>query len=236
MAEDVSTKISPSLHPENVKQIDGYDDDTRVFLAPTEEAFTAAYNGVQAVWDVRAVLDKDTSRNDDAKLLQIDALANKQLDHITRTFDRARENLTKAIAGIERELTAPVQSRAGVAVATEIRAHCKALPTGERIGFIQRAIDAGDEATVSSLLGAPPYLSGLTPELQAAYTKVYREKNMPDVAKRLRAMTGARDMIEQRGGLIFKALEDAVGARPDKARKLREASTAADRALIMAQP
>lgn len=236
MSEDISTKISPSLHPDNVRNLDGYDDNTRAYLAPTEEAFTTAYTRIQAVWDTRAAVEKDTSRNEDAKILQVDAFASKHLDHITRTFDRTRDNLNKSIASIERELTAPVETRAGVSVAREIRAYCKALKTEERIGFIKRAIDAGDEATVSSLLGAPSYLSGLTPELQQVYTKVYREKNMPDVAKRLRAMTGARDMIEQRAGLVFGQMEKAIGAPAHKVRKLRDASTAAEKALILSQP
>lgn len=236
MSDNIDTRFSPALHPENVRGIDGYDDETRSYLAPTEEAFTAAYTGITAVWDTRAVLDKDTSRNDDAKVLQLDALAGKQLLHITSTFDRARGNLVKAIDGIERELTAPVQSRAGVAVAGEIRSYCNALPTDKQLGFIERAINSGDETTIGALLGAPPYLSGLTPEMQQAWTKIYREKNMPDKAKRLRAMQGAVEMIEQRAGLVFSALEKAVGAPRHKIQRLREASTAAEKALIMAQP
>ena len=39
---NVDVRVSPGLHPDNVKQIDGYDDDTAPYLAPTMTAFSTA--------------------------------------------------------------------------------------------------------------------------------------------------------------------------------------------------
>lgn len=58
-------------------------------------------------------------------------------------------------------------AKAAASVAAEIRAHVKAFPSEKRIGFIQRAIADRDETTVSSLLGAPSYLSGLDAKMQS---------------------------------------------------------------------
>jgi len=42
----VDTRVTASLHPDNVKAIDGYDGETALVLGPTFEAFEAAYNGI----------------------------------------------------------------------------------------------------------------------------------------------------------------------------------------------
>lgn len=148
-------------------------------------------------------------------------------------MDGAKANLDRGIAHIEGELAAPVTAKAAASVAAEIRTYAKGLETGERMSFVQRAIADGDETTVSSLLGAPPYLSGLTRDMQAILTRQWHERNSPQLAQRLKAMTGARDLIVQRGGLVFKELEKAVGAPPHKVAALRAAKTAAEKAFVM---
>ena len=35
MTDNVDPRITPTLHPENVKNIEGYDDQTAPYLAPT---------------------------------------------------------------------------------------------------------------------------------------------------------------------------------------------------------
>jgi hypothetical protein len=66
-----------------------------------------------------------------------------------------------------------------------------------------------------------------------AGTRLWHEKQSPDMAKRLRAMQGAKTMIEQRAGLVFGELERAVKAPPHKAKRLREANTDAERAFAV---
>ena len=77
------------------------------------------------------------------------------------------------------------------------------------------------------------FLSGLTPEFQKIYLRLYHEKNSPEKAKRLKVMQGAKTLIEERAGLVFKELEKAVGAPPHKAKALREAKTAAEKAFVL---
>lgn len=51
--QNVDTRITPSLHPENVTAIEGYGDDTASELAPTLTAFNVAYSNLIAIHDAR---------------------------------------------------------------------------------------------------------------------------------------------------------------------------------------
>lgn len=233
MSDAIDTRITPSLHADNVDQVEGYDEDTAPYLATTKTAFSEAYQGVAQVLDARAAAAKNPAWNDASQLIMSQEFADKVFVRIAKKMDGAKAALDKGIAHIEAELSAPVTAKAAVSVAGEIRAYSKSLETGERIGFIQRAIAEGDEATVSSLLGAPPYLSGLTAEMQSLYVRQWHERNSPAVSKRLKAMNGARDLIVNRGGLVHSELTKAIGAPPHKVAALRAAKTAAEKAFVL---
>jgi len=226
----VDTRISAALHPGVVTKIDGYGDDTKDTLADTMTAFSVAYEGVRAVWDARGKVEMDTSKTADARLLQLDTFAKKKLDTITRSFDATRDRLVKGIGFLEGELAQPLTEKAASAMGAEIRAHVKALTTSERGAFIERAMSNGDEETVAALLGAKPYLSGMTPEMQVAHTRHWNTLRQPEKAKRLHVLQQAKAMIERDAGKVFKAMEDAVGGTSTKARMVREAQMAADKA------
>ena len=226
----VDTRISAALHPGVVTKIDGYGDDTKDTLADTMTAFSVAYEGVRAVWDARGKVEMDTSKTADARLLQLDTFAKKKLDAITRRFDATRDRLVKGIGFLEGELAQPLTEKAASAMGAEIRAHVKALTTAERGAFIERAMSDGDEETVAALLGAKPYLSGMTPEMQVAHTRHWNTLRQPEKAKRLHVLQQAKAMIERDAGKVFKAMEDAVGGTSTKARMVREAQMAADKA------
>lgn len=82
-----------------------------------------------------------------------------------------------------------------------------------------------------SILGTVPYLSGLTPDTQKSYLRLYNEHTQPVKAKRLRAMIAAKAKIERDAGKVFAAMEKAVGGRSDRANNIRMAQTAAEKAL-----
>lgn len=233
MPSNIDSRVSPSLHPENVNQIDGYDEVTAPYLAPTATAFSTAYIGVSAVWDAREAADKNPGWNESQRIVQVSKCAEKKFAQIAKSFDSTREILTKQIAYIEAELTAPVESKASTFIAAEIRAHAKSLPTDKLNGFIRQAMLDNDVVTMSALLGAPAFLSGMNGQVQKVYLRNYREHSSPELAQRLKAMQGAKTLLEERGALIFKELEKAVGAPPHKAAALHKAQEAATRALAM---
>jgi hypothetical protein len=185
MSSEVDTRVTPTLHPDNIKSVDGYDETTAPYLGPVETAFSEAYLGIGLVHTARDKARSNPTWNEAQQVIQTQDLADKVFARIARHFDGAKANLDKGIAFIEGELAAPVTAKAAASVAAEIRTYAKVLETGERMSFVQRAIADGDETTVSSLLGAPPYLSGLTREMQAILTRQWHERNSPQLAQRL---------------------------------------------------
>lgn len=233
MTDNVDARITPSLHPENVKSIDGYDDQTAPYLAPTMTAFSTAYEGVRAVWSAKEAAAHNPTWNEAMQIIHTDDFAQKHFAKISKSFDVTRSNLEKGIAMLEQQLAAPIESKAALNIAGEIRSYAKNLTTEERHKFLQQAIDEGDEKTVSAICGAPAYLSGLDANFQQLYVRFWNERTAPDLAQRLKAMKGAKQMIEERAGLVFKELEKAVGAPPHKAAALRQAKTNAEKAFIL---
>ena len=233
MTDNVDHRISPSLHPENVKSIDGFDEQTAPYLAPTMTAFSTAYEGVRAVLAAKEAVAANPTWNEAQQIIHTDDFAQKHLARITKSFDVTRSNLDKAIVALEQQLTTPIESKAAASIAGEIRAFVRDMPTEKRHAFIQQALDAADHVTLGAVLGSPPYLSGLDANFQAVYVRHYHERNSPELAQRLKAMKGAKQMIEERAGLVFESMARAVGAPPHKAKALREAKTAAEQAFVL---
>lgn len=233
MTNNIETRISPSLHPDNVKSIDGYDDQTAPYLGPTMTAFSTAYEGVRAVWSAREAAALNPTWNEAMQRIHTDDFAQKHFAKISKSFDVTRSNLVKGIAMLEQQLAAPIESKAAASIAGEIRAFVREMPTEKRHAFIQQALDAADHVTLGAVLGSPPYLSGLDTNFQSLYVRHYHEHNSPEIAQRLKAMKGAKQMIEERAGLVFKELEKAVGAPPHMAQALRQAKTNAEKAFVL---
>jgi hypothetical protein len=235
MTTTVDVRVTPSLHPEVVKKIDGYDSETEAVLAPTLNAFSEAYEGIRVVHDAREKAKTNPTWNEAQQIIATDDLAQKQFARIAKVMDGVRGSLVKSIASIEADLSQPVEAKAAHPVASEVRAHIKGLPLGERMKVIQQAITEGDHVVATSVLGAPAMLSGLDPKMQKTLLRVYHEQHNPQATKRLKVMIAAKELIERNGGLVHTELAKAVGAPPHKARQLREAKTAAEKAFVMGQ-
>lgn len=188
---------------------------------------------LEAVSQWLAYGEKNQAWSPETLTIKLDDLASKKLNAITRTFDAEMTRLNKAITFLEGELSQPVQSQAVGSLGREIRDHVKALKPDQRQTFIQRAIDSGDHLSATAVLGAPAYLSGFEDQMGQALLRHYHAKLNPDKAKRLRALQGARSLIEANAGKAFTAMEKVVGAPPDKVKKLREANSAAEKHFAM---
>ena len=89
------------------------------------------------------------------------------------------------------------------------------------------------DAQVGAVLGGVPYLSGITPEMQNILLRLHHEKSNPRAAKQLRAAKAGLEMLGERGGLIFKEMEKAVGAKQAKVQQLRAAKAAAEKSFVV---
>lgn len=230
--QEIDVRVTPSFHADTVRAIDEYDDDTASILAGTEAAFTEAYIGVGRVHDAREAGKTNPTWTEAAALIHTADFADKMFARLAKRFDSATANLTRVIEGLERDLSQPIESRGVGAMAGEIRAYVHALPEGQRMGFIQKAIEAGDERTVGAVLGGVPYLSGITPEMQNILLRLHHEKSNPRAAKQLRAAKAGLAMLGERAPLIFGEMEKAVGAKQAKVQQLRAAKTKAEQSFV----
>jgi hypothetical protein len=229
----VDMNVSPSLHPQIVASMDDYDDSTSGDLQQVVEAFRVAYEGVSKVVSAREAAKLDPTMTEPARVVRIADHADRVGKDAAARFDKVTANMQSGIALLEKELTAPVQARAAHTIAVEIRAHIKGLASDQRLGFVRNAINRGDADTVSSVLGAPSYLSGIEPEAQAILLRMWHEKANPVAAKRLRAMQGALDLLGTKAPLLHRELERAIGVDHRKVKQFREAKNKADRAFSL---
>ncbi len=90
-----------------------------------------------------------------------------------------------------------------------------------------------DLTTLQAVLGGKHYLSGLTEEMKAHFTRKYRELTTPDLAQRLGVMRAALAQVEQRASLVFIEVEKAQGAKFSVVAQLRKSQSAAESALAL---
>lgn len=224
MSESIDVRITPSLHPINVRELDGYDDDTATILSMTESAFANAYEQLGKVFDASEAARSDPTLTEAAATLKAADYADRAFSGIARQFDSAAANLKVIADGIERELSTPVESRASNSLSAEIRAYVAKLPEGERMSFVMRAIKDSDVRTASAVLGGPAYLSGLTHDMQAILTRQFHETHQPMQAKRLKAAKAGLDLIGERAGLVFSVIQSAIGSNHQKVARFRAAA------------
>ncbi|WP_444461174.1 hypothetical protein [Rhodobacter capsulatus] len=142
------------------------------------------------------------------RTIKVQEMADRAFAKFAPQLDKVFHNMRAGAELIEKQLSAPVEARAAHTISTQIRDHVKGMgqrqgvseldkrPRQSAVGFVQAAIQKGDEVTVSAVLGAPAYLSGLTDEMQAMLLRQWHEKHNPKAAKRLRAMRAVMDLIK----------------------------------------
>jgi len=231
---DINTDVTPSIHPSVIEAVDGYDQHM-AFVVEARNVFEEAYKALSTIHNARRAVADDPTMTDAAKLLAVADFADKNSDKVFRKFDGAVARLTLAVRDHESKLNAPVQQAAAAPVAAEIRAHVKAMKQGERMGFLNDALKAGDAQTITAVLGAPAYLSGLTEVEKQVHTRAYHSKANPDLSARLAIMTKVRDLVEQRGALIHGELEKAIGGKWAQVSAARQAANKSKAAFSFAQ-
>jgi hypothetical protein len=230
---EVKTTVSPTLHPANITGLDGYEA-TKGYIAEAVTSMDAAHQSVAAVIEARQKLNLDQSRTPRAKVLMTAQLADKYSAKLQAQFESSWGRLDKAIAHTEGDLSQPLQQQAGAgSVNGEIRTHTKALSRDERVKLLTAAIGSGDITTAGAILGAPPYLSGLSDIEHTHFTRQYHEATNPEVAQRLKVMKGALDKLQRAHPALIQELEKAVGASRRDVERLQAATSEAEAALVM---
>ena len=217
----IDINVSRSLHPQNVGSLEDYDDDTSGILQQVIEALQFAYKGVGKVHAAKEAVKLDPSMTEAAQVLRTAVHADKVFSDAAAKIDRVSAAMQNSIDAIEKELSQPVQARAAHTIAVEIRNFIRTqkCPTD----FVIKAINSGDVDTVSAVLGAPSFLTGLDDAMQSTLLRMWHEKQNPQSAKRVRAMKAALGLLGSNAPLLHGEIKKAIGINRGQVQIYREA-------------
>ena len=228
MPAPLDTRISPALDPETFRAIEGYDDETAPFVGCVNDAHVT----VGKLWDARRLADSNGAWTEEQKILNVGRKADEHKLRILQKIDLAERDLRSNIAHTEEQLSQPLTEKAGLgSLNGEVRAHAKALKRDEREKLMAEALERDDEATLSAILGAQPFLSGFTQIDHDHYLRLYHTKKRPDLVRRLDVMNRFLDMLHRSGPPVHIAFEKAVGAKSSRVNAIKDADARATAAL-----
>lgn len=222
---------SPSLNPQLIEMLDGYEDFGED-LGAVRNCFANAYNGLTAINAAVVALRSDPTVTPDAAVVKAVAQAERKHDHIHQTFCNTAERLHKTIETLEKSLSAPVEQMAGLGTVNDrIRDHAKSLDTGKRGKFIEEAFKKRDEKTLTALCGAPGYLSGMEDAAHALCIKRFNELREPETTRRLAVLREAATLLDRASPIAITSVERALGSSFRRAKELKAGAERSDAAL-----
>ena len=229
---EINSNITPSLHPQNITSIDGYDDTTAGYVESAKAALELSYKSLGAVHSARAKVNANSAWSKEKKILELAEFGEKNMDRILPVFDRTRTNLESGIKSVEQAMSESL-SKTTPALAQEIRSHIKTLDRTARAELVQKLFAEKNYDVVTAIIDAPAFLSGITTEERENYKRKLHETTNPELVKRVKVMKSALSIIESRGPLVMLQTEKAIGANFDLIAKLRNEESATRRALII---
>jgi len=109
MPTEIDARITPSLHSENVKQLDGYSDDSVPYLGPVMEALDDAYLTLGKLHDARHLASKNQAWTPEQAVLAVSDTAGRQQQRLLSKFDKLSKTLDQQIKSMDEMLTGPLQ-------------------------------------------------------------------------------------------------------------------------------
>ncbi|MFT3666316.1 hypothetical protein [Piscinibacter sp.] len=225
LRREMLTRPPLAYQSENISKLDGYEDHA-ASLAGSVAAFDAMHAAVVSIIDARDKSTRDpTLGSEAAQVLKVATFADKLMEAASRKADSAYQSLTAQIKATEEELGRAVAVGTHTTLATEIRAHAKSEKSPAQ--FVGNLIAQGDAQSVSAILGAPAFLSGLTEDMRAALIKQWNAKRNPALTKRLALLQAVSGKLEHAGASLFGTVERAMGVKYETVKRLRDAQAAA---------
>lgn len=235
MPENLDTRISPALDPITYTSIDGYEQHAQ-FVGVVVNAMNDAFVTLGAVHDARRLADTNGAWTEEQKVINVGREAEKHKLRILKRFDLAERDLSATIAHTEGQLMQPLTEKAGLgSLNTEVRSFVRGLERHAREAFLSEALARDDEPTLTALLGAQPFLSGMTQLDQEHYLRLYHQKKRPDLVRRLDVMKRFRERLDGIGPIVHAQFTRAIGAKPGVVAALSRADEQA-RAALNIQP
>lgn len=231
LRSDELTRPSPTLNVANIQAIEGWDEDTKGYVADAQTAFDTMHKAVEKIIEAREASKRNPTWNEAAQIINTAVLADKVTTQTTALVQSTYKALEKRIAHVEGELKQPLDASVATPFASEVRKHAKELPAGKRNEFVMDLIAAGDAKSLGALLAAPGFLSGLSEEQVRIFTEQHNRKAQPLLAKRLAVMQKAYEKLGDAGSLFIVQAEKAQGVNSTVVARLRAAQSKAEAAF-----
>lgn len=234
MTTPINIKVSPALDPETYLNVDGVNDSTRGYISDVVSLMNDSYATLGKLHAAKDLVDSNPAWTAEQKVLMMSAETTKQKNRLAQKLDRTMRDLDSRISLTESELLRPVQIAAAGPLAAEVRQHFKTLKEGERSKLIREALATDDEATLQAVLGAQPFLSGISDVDRTHFIGLYHRQKQPHLVERLDVMVRVRNLMEKSGAngpAFHKAFEKVVGASPSAAHAISKANERALDAL-----
>jgi hypothetical protein len=216
-AATVSSRVSPTLHPDNIAPLG----ELLVDGGPSEAAYSAGRKALQSMSEAMVEIDsahksllKPVARGGNSNMVEMIVpperaaeLASAMGQKASRTaahVERCMQRVDQSIESLEQVISARTKhprpsAPEVVQEAAEIRAYVKSLKEGTRNGFLHKAAEAGDLTVVSAVLNASPWISGITPDELSVLKMFARDAFAPKESKQADALRKVRASIE--GGM-----------------------------------
>lgn len=222
---DMLTIPPPTYQAENITSLEGYDEHG-AGLSLAVSAFEAMNAAVASIIEARRKSDLDpTLHNEKAKVLKVSLYSDKLTETALKQADAAHRTIQAQIKVVQGELQRAVEASTTSQLATEIRAHCKSQPSA--VQFVSQLIASRDARSVSAVLGAPAFLSGLTEEMKTALTHKWNAERDPTLTGKLSLLEKASERLERAGALLPATMERAMGVKYPLINRLRAEQAAA---------
>lgn len=232
LAPNVDIRISPAIDPETYRAVDGYNDETRGYVDDVVSAFNDAYLTLGKLHDARELWERNPATTEAQRILIVSKEAAKHKERVTKRLDRAHDALKARIGFTEGELSRPLVEQAGLGTLNgEIRAHAKSLSRGDREKLVKTALAGDDAGTLTAILGAPAFLSGMTDIDHGHFLHEFHAKKNPHLVTRLAVMRRVLELVYRNGAVLHSQFDRAVGAKPHDATAIARANERALNAL-----
>lgn len=230
-SKDALAMPSVSLDPGTITGIDGYEEMGGWGLDHVVRAMAGLHDACANIIEGRKAVQADPTMTDAARAIAVADLADKLAAKVTKSTDAALGLLKKTIASERAELSKPLAAAVNPELGREIRAHVKAMKSAERLGFLQAKAKAGDVTTLSAVLKAPSYLSGVEPELLSTLNNELNRALNPQAVKRLSMLEKAEEKLSHGGAIFIASTERAIGVKRGVVDRLRQQQGRARKSL-----
>ncbi|MBD3615844.1 MAG: hypothetical protein HUJ22_04660 [Gracilimonas sp.] len=145
---------------------------------------------LQRINKAREDILADRTLNEAAKKAEFVKYVQKADNKISNKISQVSSIVDRRTAELNKVINQEISDEAGSSrYSSEVRSHVASLPhASDRISFVKKLVDSGEYTSVSSILGAPSFLSGLDEKHKKTLLDYYREKRFSKQIRISKAM------------------------------------------------